>query len=228
MRNKDIMDVKERNEGIDLLKILACFGVVILHFIGQNSGELNRIIYYAAGFSVPMFFLIHGYFILNRKTNSAKYFMHKVSKMLVIVLCWNCAFAILQLIIGHQPINPLVVSCTELFMQKGVFYQFWFFGALILLYVVTPILQYQVEKNNVILLAVLVMIAIIVDSVSMIYTYNMGKPLQEYIYQPFRIWTWILYYYMGGLIHNIKTNQPVVCMYVCVGGTCEHHYECAL
>lgn len=74
MRNKDIMDVKERNEGIYLLKILACFGVVILHFIGQNSGELNRIIYYATGFSVPMFFLIHGYFILNRKTNSTKYF----------------------------------------------------------------------------------------------------------------------------------------------------------
>lgn len=218
------MDVKGRNEGIDLLKIIACFGVVVLHFIGQNSGELNRIIYYIAGFSVPTFFLIHGYFILNRKTNSARYFVLKAMKMLVVVLSWNCAFSFLQYITGHQPTNPLVVSFTELFMQKGVLYQFWFLGALMLLYVVTPILQPQIEKKNVTLLVVLVTTALAVDIASMTFSYNTGRPLQEYIYQPFRLWTWILYYYMGGLIRNVKLTR-----FVSGGGvTYSCCFECSL
>lgn len=62
---------KNRIVGLDLLKIIACLGVVGLHTIGKDSSEINRILYYLCGYAIPCFFMVHGYFILNKAELSA-------------------------------------------------------------------------------------------------------------------------------------------------------------
>lgn len=46
---------KNRIVGLDLLKIIACLGVVGLHTIGKDSSEINRILYYLCGYAIPCF-----------------------------------------------------------------------------------------------------------------------------------------------------------------------------
>ena len=61
-----------RNYGIDLLKILACFGVVGLHTI---YSKYTVFLYYLCAFAIPVFFVVHGYFLLGRKELSFEYSM---------------------------------------------------------------------------------------------------------------------------------------------------------
>lgn len=199
---------KSRNIGLDLLKILACFGIVGLHTLGKDSSELNRILYYGGGYSIPVFLMVHGYFLLNRQGMSYRYLMGKAVRMMMIAFAWNCIFAVMQLVAGKNAINPCVETLTELFIQKGVFYQFWFFGSLIILYLLTPWLWNQIKKNNISLLIALFVVSIIVDGVSMVWSLKKGEPIQSYIHQPLRLWTWLMYYYLGGILMKTIKNLP--------------------
>ena len=200
----------KRNIGLDILKILSCFGVVVLHLIGRDSSELNRILYYAVGFSIPSFFAVHGYFILNRKDNTIGYFCKKIIKMLFIAFIWTCIYDVVRLVTGHSMYNPIYETATAMFWQKGTFYQFWFFGSLIILYMLTPVLSKQVQKENTLLWMTLIILCVVIDLVSIRFAITSGKPVQEYVRQPLRLWTWVLYYYMGGLLRNLKIDAPVI------------------
>lgn len=68
---------KNRIVGLDLLKIIACLGVVGLHTIGKDSSEINRILYYLCGYAIPCFFMVHGYFILNKAELKCTYLIKK-------------------------------------------------------------------------------------------------------------------------------------------------------
>lgn len=64
-----IIQMKTRNCNLDLIKCLACLGVVGLHSIGM----VNYTIYYLCGISVPLFFMVNGYLMFSR--SSLPYFM---------------------------------------------------------------------------------------------------------------------------------------------------------
>ncbi len=201
---------KSRNIGIDLLKIFSCFGVVVLHFIGRESSIFSRLFYYAVGFAIPAFFVVHGYFILTRRNNTIKYFITKIFRMIVIAFIWNCIYDAFRYLTGHSMFNPVVETATEMFWQKGTFYQFWFFGSLIILYLFTPFLCKQVQNKNYYLWGVLVIICLVIDLISMRFAFVTGKPIQGFIRQPLRIWTWILYYYSGGLLRKVELNIKTI------------------
>lgn len=64
-----IIQMKTHNCNLDLIKCLACLGVVGLHSIGM----VNYTIYYLCGISVPLFFMVNGYLMFSR--SSLPYFM---------------------------------------------------------------------------------------------------------------------------------------------------------
>jgi len=200
----------KRNIGIDILKIISCLGVVVLHFIGRDSSELNRVLYYAVGFAIPSFFVVHGYFILNRKNNTIEYFCKRILKMIYIAFLWTCIYDVVRLVTGHSMYNPIYETATAMFWQKGTFYQFWFFGSLIILYMLTPVLSKQVQKKNIIFLIALIILCAVIDLISTRYALSYGRSVQEYVRQPLRLWTWVLYYYMGGLLRNLKIDISVI------------------
>lgn len=47
---------QERNQSIDLLKIMACVAVIGLHTFSRDLSLLNASLYYCCGFAVPVFF----------------------------------------------------------------------------------------------------------------------------------------------------------------------------
>jgi surface polysaccharide O-acyltransferase-like enzyme len=74
----------KRNLELDLLKIIACFTVIVVHVTGiiatnnSNIYTINHTLYYIGSFSIQMFFMVNGFFSLNKKNISYQYVIKKI------------------------------------------------------------------------------------------------------------------------------------------------------
>lgn len=191
----------KRNYGLDLLKIIACFSVVILHVAGRRDGVFDRIIYYLGGSAVPIFFMVNGYLLLNKDTITYSYIFKKIYNILFIVVSWNLLLTLIKFIVKGD-INNFFIDSLKNLLQIGYFYQFWFFGALIIIYIFLPILHKKFMNNKFSLVLVLcaISISLLVDVLSIVRGSMKLSIVQENIIQTFRIWTWFSYFMLGGIL----------------------------
>lgn len=195
-----------RNLGLDLLKIFSCIGVVVLHSTrpGFNLEQYNISAYlnYLATYAIPLFFMLNGYFLLNKKKLPYSYVFNKIRGILTIVFVWNMLIWVIK---RDFNVNPLMKIIGSL-IQKGYAYQFWFFGSLIIIYLTLPIVKKVLEKDYsyFAILLILIVIGIVIE---MINTFIFHKPLQQYVPQTFRLWTWFFYYILGGYLGKINIQE---------------------
>ena len=195
-----------RNLGLDLLKIFSCIGVVILHstMSGFNLEQYNisAYLYYLGTYAIPLFFMLNGYFLLNKKILSYGYVLNKIVGILTIVSVWNILVWLIRWDFNVNPVRKIIGSLV----QKGYFYQFWFFGSLIIIYLTLPIIKKVLEKDysySVVLLFLMV-IGIVIEIIN---TFIIHKPIQQYVPQTFRLWTWFFYYILGGYLGKINIQE---------------------
>lgn len=81
----------------------------------------------------------------------------------------------------------------------GAFWQFWYFGAMCLIYMLYPFLNnIYIEKQKT-FIHLFIFIIIICTTVLIINTITPGT-FEKKIPQPFRIWNWLMYFCLGGYI----------------------------
>ena len=190
---------KTRNINLDLIKVLACIGVVLLHttmigFKETGSWNLLAYLYYLGTYSIPLFFMVNGYLLLGKKDITYSYILQKVKWILITVSSWTFIVWLFKRDFAVNPVKKIIGSMV----QKGYFFQFWFFGALILIYLCLPILKkfLNSKRRYLFMLSFFVAIGLIFELSNII----LQMPLQSYIIQTFRLWTWFFYYILGGLV----------------------------
>ena len=190
---------KTRNINLDLIKVLACIGVVLLHttmigFKETGSWNLLAYLYYLGTYSIPLFFMVNGYLLLGKRSITYSYILQKVKWILITVSSWTFIVWLFKRDFTVNPIKKIIGSL----LQKGDFSQFWFFGALILIYLCLPILRkfLNSKRSYLYILSFFVATGLIFELVNII----LQMPLQSYVIQTFRLWTWFFYYILGGLI----------------------------
>ena len=190
---------KTRNINLDLIKVLACIGVVLLHttmigFKDTGSWNLLAYLYYLGTYSIPLFFMVNGYLLLGKSNITYSYILQKVKWILIIVSSWTTIIWLLKRDFTVNPIKKIVGSL----LQKGYFSQFWFFGALILIYLCLPVLKkiLNSKRKYLYILSCLIAIGLMFELANII----LQMPLQSYVIQTFRLWTWFFYYILGGLV----------------------------
>ncbi len=190
---------KTRNINLDLIKVLACIGVVLLHttmigFKDTGSWNLLAYLYYLGTYSIPLFFMVNGYLLLGKRNITYSYILEKVKWILITVSSWNTIVWLLKRDFAVNPVKKIIGSMV----QKGYFFQFWFFGALILIYLCLPILKkfLNSKRSYLYILSLLISIGLIFELTNII----IQTQLQSYVIQTFRLWTWFFYYILGGLI----------------------------
>ncbi len=190
---------KYRNINLDLLKVLACVGVVLLHttmggFKETGSWNLLTYLYYLGTYSIPLFFMVNGYLLLGKREITYSYILQKVKWILITVSSWTFIVWLFKRDFTENLIKKIVGSL----MQKGYFFQFWFFGALILIYICLPILKKFLNSKRSYLysISLLVVIGLIFELTNIV----LQMPIQTYVIQTFRLWTWFFYYLLGGFI----------------------------
>ena len=212
---RSIMSEK-RSVGLDLLKIAACFSVVVLHVASgiatENTGyTISHALYYTAGLAVPMFFMVNGNLLLNRPSIDYRYIIKKVLRILLVVFTWNVLFAVAVFVVERKITNPVVTSLENL-LSIGHFAQFWFFGALIILYLVLPLLHRYFSKMipALIMTGFFILLSLIVDAVNIVRCAQGNPTLDGHVYQTFRLWTWLAYYCLGGLLGKEQIKEFVL------------------
>ena len=190
---------KTRNINLDLIKVHACVGVVLLHttmigFKETGSWNLLAYLYYLGTYSIPLFFMVNGYLLLGKKEITYPYILQKVKWILITVSSWTFIVWLFKRDFAVNPVKKIIGSMV----QKGYFFQFWFFGALILIYLCLPILKkiMNSKRSYLYILSSLVTIGLVFELANMV----LQMPLQSYVIQTFRLWTWFFYYILGGLV----------------------------
>ncbi|HGP9232108.1 TPA: acyltransferase [Streptococcus pneumoniae] len=196
---------KFKDINLDLLKVIACVGVVLLHtemggFKETGSWNFSTYLYYLGTYSIPLFFIVNGYLLLGKKEITYSYILQKVKYILITVLSWTFIVWLFKRDFSVNPIKKLIGSLV----QKGYFFQFWFFGALIPIYICLPVLKQFLnsKRSYLYFLSVLLVIGLIFELTNIV----LQMPIQTYVIQTFRLWTWLFYYILGGFISQFDKN----------------------
>lgn len=132
---------------IDLLNVLACFGVVVLHCnhcfwegpqIGRawiTANAIEPLFYWSA----PMFFMISGVTLMDyrQRMNTRLYFSQRVHKTLIPYLLWTLIALAIFFLYGRIPNITLRLFTTEL-ISPSVMGVYWFFPAIFGVYLCLP------------------------------------------------------------------------------------------
>ena len=194
-----------RNEQLDLMRLIACVAVVGLHTLRLDGSISNAFLYNLCGFAVPIFYMSSGYVLLHKKTVSVCYARRKVLSILRVIVIWNVMYwfaktAAKWVFFHEQPNRPfgtLLDETVSSLFQKGSLWQFWYLGALIILYLCLPVMHKWIYGQNKVwksLWLLFLSVSLTAQGVSMV----VGSPIQKNVVQTLRIWTWIHYFILGG------------------------------
>lgn len=196
---------RERDINIDFLKIIACIAVVGLHTLQKDLSAANALMHYFCGFAIPVFFFSTGYILLQRKEITFRYCLKKCLNIARVVVIWNIGVnlcvACLKILLGKEFdfISFLQDISYRPFIQKGRMWQFWFLGAMMILYMLLPLIHKTVYGENKKwgrFWGIFALTCVCIQAVSLC----MNTPIQKNVIQTFRIWTWIQYFSMGGVL----------------------------
>ena len=203
----------QRNVNLDLMRVLACIAVVGLHTARLDGSMLGSVVYCLCGFAVPAFFMTSGYTLLTRKRLPKGYVLGKIAGVMRLAVVWPwvmwLANAAVGLIVQGEPLQRLSDVPAQIvtnFLQHGNLWQFWYLGATMLLYACLPLLYRLREKGWLgRLWACLVVAGVAVVAASSF----LGRPIQAQLPQMFRLWTWLQYFVLGGLLGSGAPPRPL-------------------
>jgi Uncharacterized protein conserved in bacteria len=169
--------------GLDLLRVLSALGVVLIHvtapFVTQNMKVVNEAFWAAnlfntlGRFSVPIFVIVSGYFVLKPIPNLAEFYRKRFTRILLPFICWTVIYLLWSFFFDHTRSSK---------MWEGVFwgkpyFHLWFLGMLMGLYAVAPLLSdllHRIGTHNFAFVAVgAFILAIGIDAWD---TYSGNKP----------------------------------------------------
>lgn len=208
MIEKDKSNVVQRNYNIDLLKIMACLAVVCMHTIHNTISAINLLLCYICTFAIPIFFASSGFILLNRKEVTCRYSLNKVLHIIRITFIWSFLVEFLVFIVKaifgkNLFVLSFIANITyKPYIQSGNMWQFWYLGALAIVYMILPLLHGIIKGSWRKWLGVWIIFCIICLLFQSASIYA-GEPVQKDIIQTFRLWTWIQYFLAGGGISYI-------------------------
>lgn len=139
-----------RDYWIDLLKIIACFLVIVNHtggYLLEYSGLTpSTTLFYSINFAickigVPIFIMISGYLLLGRTSNFKEMFK-RITRVFVPLVILSAIFYFRANGISVENIGNFIID----FVKAPVIIPFWYLYMLIGLYLVTPFVQKMIKN----------------------------------------------------------------------------------
>ena len=88
------------------------------------------------------------YFVLNKRMISYSYVIRRVREILFIIIGWVLIYSIVHFCIKHNFIFLEELKGTAFVgIPNQYFYHFWFFWALIIMLLLSPLLWYLLQKS---------------------------------------------------------------------------------
>ena len=176
----DMMEQKKKHcEWVDLARTIAIFCVVLCHASESSCRQFNvdiltqmaptsqALIFtcFTIGrtFGVPIFLMITGYFLLDRKFSSSDYVAFLNKRCLHLLICtWVCylVYDAFFIIFRNYPLTPLQIAGDFLFVRQFVSGHAWYMPMILGMYLLLPLAANALQSIDVKVLTVPVLIYI--------------------------------------------------------------------
>lgn len=194
----------ERVIGLDFIKVIACYLVVALHTVNVNLSIINFLIISLSVFAIPAFIMVNGYLMFQKATITYSYIRNKILRILIVCFSWEALHALSYFFYYHKFRN-FIESFLLDFIQQGLFFHFWFMGTLIILYLILPFLHRLYQKNEKMYISILIALGGVCAGISLLMTISKNQIVLG-VPQSLRLWVWVLYYMLGGIIAKKKMS----------------------
>lgn len=134
---------------LDMLKIISCIAVVVIHVTAPGFKELNihtaswsimTVFNILARFAVPVFVMVSGALFLNqdKDVNIKRLYKKNILHLAIIYIIWTLIYSIYN--VYNKDLNVNVVSVLKDAILKS-YYHLWFIPMLIGIYICIPLLK---------------------------------------------------------------------------------------
>lgn len=205
--------VQQRNLSLDFIKTIAMLGVICLHttyqYIQPGTFGLADVLYESAVISIPLFFMVSGYLLLGRENLNYKYAISKIFYIVRFVFFITLSYWILHALMTHNfGVKDFFEIFLGSFIQRGSFGIFWYFGAMIIIYSILPLIN-NLYKGNIISFTILIMGCFLL-STSFFLQNVINQGGEAAICQTFRLYNWIFYFCIGGILKRIPITPSCI------------------
>jgi surface polysaccharide O-acyltransferase-like enzyme len=151
------MEMDNRDFSLDLVKAIAILMIVAIHVgdpfrneiatLGAKPWSVLITIRMFSIQGVPLFFMASGFFLIGKQNESTGTFLKKrFSKLTIPFVLWSFAYWCWDIYcLGYdQQISDFPMA----FVQGKIIYHFWFFYAIIAIYLATPILRVYAQNAS--------------------------------------------------------------------------------
>ncbi|MGO4918552.1 acyltransferase [Maribacter spongiicola] len=202
----------QRSFSIDILRSIAAIQVVIIHittyyinndFNGINSGLsfwTANILDSFCRISVPLFVLISGKYLLGKRESYIIFFKKRGSRILIPTIIWTLIYITYRIAQNYLTGRGLFErSILEDFITGRSFYHMWYLYMLIGLYLVTPGINFLIQKVSRIQLWFIAISFLLLG-----FLMDINYSFLENNYFFFWFVNYIGYYIVGYLLREIK------------------------
>ncbi|MCG8708405.1 acyltransferase [Brenneria sp. 4F2] len=170
---------------IDNLRAVACMMVVLIHSTtyyitvggtpGDASWDVANVLNSASRACVPLFFMISGYLFFGGRSAQPKHFLR-----IGLCMVFYSAASLIYLA-AFTPINPL--NAARYFLQKPIFYHLWFFYAIVVIYLLSPLINVKPVSGGYLAVSIMLLAVIANPNLERVDFANVKLlPVNLYIY----------------------------------------------
>ena len=214
---KKEFETEKRYYWLDLLKIIACFCVIVNHVGTIELTETNSsaaALFYCIQFAlcrigVPLFIMVSGYLYLSSEKSdnfTYKTIFQKIYRIIVPLLLLSLLLAIKDT--GIRNFN--ILEFIKKIIEKPYIVPYWYLYMLIGLYMVTPFIKKMIDNFKDIDYKVFLGIFLILPAIVMFLKNGLNVEISKYFFQAF--FPAIIAYYISGVyISKLKlTNKKLI------------------
>lgn len=138
-----------RNQSLDILRILACMMIVVMHSpmptVGENGLFLSSLSYLTAP-GIGLFFMLSGALLLPIKTDTRSFLKKRFLKIALPLLFWTVIYLLFFATFRGRPLTWQTILSIPFSPQGNP--TFWFLYTLLGLYLIAPILSQWIQKAS--------------------------------------------------------------------------------
>lgn len=199
-----------RNYGIDALRILSMFFVLVLHVLG-HGGVLSNTVVFTSQYEVAWFLEIGTYCAVNCYAVisgyvgvNSKYKYSSIATLWFRVLFYSFSITLLFKILGIGSIGYGVLLFSAMPVLSG---QYWYFTAYFAMFMFIPLLNTAINKLNKRQLGILIFTMFFLFSCTSICKYVFGESFK--LSGGYSAWWLIILYIFGGYIKRYDLFQKI-------------------
>ena len=195
--------MNSRIVNIDFVKAVAMFTVIGLHTFGVDMDwHYVNILYEMCVIAIPLFFMSSGYIMLPREDITIGYVLKKELRLFRFLFFLSVSYGIISYInmsISYSECLNLIVGAVV----SEPLYHCWFLLTMMILYIILPAFNWLFHnKFNSILLFVFILV--VINNGIFVANLFFVKPIESQIAQYLRLYNWLFYFLVGGLLFIYK------------------------